>query len=60
MTKYDKKVTNKDICALCCNNFIDCTKSDLKDIKTCGTHMVLKERYGDKTVGELIEGDVKC
>lgn len=55
MNKYDKKPTNKDICALCCNNFIDCTKTKIKDINACGTHMVLKERYGDKTVNEIIE-----
>lgn len=55
MSKHDKKPTNKDICALCCNSFMDCTKTTIKDIKECGTHMVLKERYGDMTVAELIE-----
>lgn len=55
MSKHDKKPTNKDICALCCNGFINCTKTTIKDIKECGTHMVLKERYGDMTVDELIE-----
>lgn len=57
MSKYDKKPNNKDICALCCISFMDCTKNDPKDIKACGAHMVLKERYGDKTIDELIEGE---
>lgn len=54
---YDIKPRGKTICALCCNNFMACTLTDVKDIHKCGTYMVLLERYGDKTVGGIIEGD---
>lgn len=59
MTIYDVKPKGKTICALCCNDFISCTLTNVKEINKCGTHMVLLERYGDKTVGEIIENGGK-